>query len=254
LLGYLFPRRVWLNPSALLDYRFIAVDRTLIAAVLAGAATLGLIEKGEDLARDLTWSEPAAPGVLVAYTVVLLVTEDFFRYWMHRWMHVVPWLWQFHKVHHSSIVLTPFSLYRSHPVNSLLNAARSGAAAVLVTWAFASAFPGDLSVLSILGVNAGRFLFNLLGGNLRHSHVWISFGRRLSHVFISPAMHQIHHSARPLHWGRNFGSQLAIWDWMFGTLFVPPRRERLRIGLGPGASRGYRSVIDLYLAPFRGRG
>lgn len=252
LVDFLFPRRVWLNPSALLDYRFIVVDRTLIALVISAAATAGLIETAEGLSRDLTWSDPAAPSVLVAYTIVLLLTEDFFRYWMHRWMHTVPWLWEFHKVHHSSIVLTPFSLYRSHPVNSMLNAARSSAAVLVVTWVFASAFPGELSVLSILGVNAGRFLFNVLGGNLRHSHVWISFGRYLSHVFISPAMHQLHHSALPHHWGRNFGSQLAIWDWLFGTLLVPARRENLRIGLGPGGSRGYKSVADLYLAPFRG--
>jgi sterol desaturase/sphingolipid hydroxylase (fatty acid hydroxylase superfamily) len=31
----------------------------------------------------------------------------------------------------------------------------------------------------------------------------------------------VHHSANPKHFNKNFGSCLALWDWMFGTLYMP---------------------------------
>ena len=41
-----------------------------------------------------------------------------------------------------------------------------------------------------------------------------------------PAHHQVHHSANPKHFNKNFGSCLALWDWMFGTLYVPGKNAR----------------------------
>ena len=34
--------------------------------------------------------------------VLIMVATDFVQYWLHRTMHVVPWLWRFHAVHHSA--------------------------------------------------------------------------------------------------------------------------------------------------------
>jgi sterol desaturase/sphingolipid hydroxylase (fatty acid hydroxylase superfamily) len=41
----------------------------------------------------------------------------------------------------------------------------------------------------------------------------------------------VHHSGNPKHFNKNFGSCLALWDWMFGTLYVPQKeREPLIFG------------------------
>jgi sterol desaturase/sphingolipid hydroxylase (fatty acid hydroxylase superfamily) len=45
------------------------------------------------------------------------------------------------------------------------------------------------------------------------------------YLILSPAHHQIHHSRDPAHFNRNLGSVLAIWDWLFGTLEIPPERN-----------------------------
>jgi sterol desaturase/sphingolipid hydroxylase (fatty acid hydroxylase superfamily) len=66
---------------------------------------------------------------------------------------------------------------------------------------------------------------------LQHSHVWLSYGPILEHLLISPAQHQIHHSRLDAHHGRNFGTTLALWDWLFGTLYVIRGREDLSFGL-----------------------
>jgi hypothetical protein len=53
-------------------------------------------------------------------------------------------------------------------------------------------------------------------------------------LFLSPAHHQIHHSDNPAHFDRNLGSSLAVWDWLFGTLYVPQRQpEKVSFGVEP---------------------
>lgn len=252
LLRFLFPRSLWLHRSALLDYRFVLFDKFMIG-ILAGCAPLLFMDQAENMADAAGVSDDggATFAILAAYTMSLLLVEDFCRYWAHRIMHMNKVLWQFHKVHHSPEVLVPFSQMRSHPVNGIVNLIRSGIAFGVVTGLFLLIFPGKLTVLSIFGINAGRFLFDLMGSNLRHSHVWLSFGPRLSRIFISPAQHQLHHSRDPAHFNINYGSQFAIWDWMFGTLYVPARRERLRFGIDRDSTRRMRTVKALYIEPFK---
>lgn len=254
LVAFLFPRSVWLHRSALLDYRFVLFDKLVIALVLGiGGWILSGGSQAVVTAGRAVVENAVAPSlaIVIAYTLTLLLVEDFARYWAHRLMHKVPLLWQFHKVHHSPEVLVPFSQMRTHPVNGLVNVVRSALAIGVVTGLFMLIFPGELTALSILGVNAGRFVFDLMGSNLRHSHVWLSFGPFLSHIFISPAQHQIHHSQESRHIDRNFGSQFAIWDWLFGTLYVPRQRETFSLGIDQEETERMRTIKDLYLQPFK---
>jgi hypothetical protein len=52
----------------------------------------------------------------VAQVFLLLVINDFFRYWYHRWMHENSFMWRWHAVHHSSERLYWFNGTRSHPL------------------------------------------------------------------------------------------------------------------------------------------
>jgi sterol desaturase/sphingolipid hydroxylase (fatty acid hydroxylase superfamily) len=92
-------------------------------------------------------------------------------------------------------------------------------------------FTPDLTIGEIAGANAFVVLANLTVSNFHHSHIWISFGPVLERIFISPAQHQIHHSIEPKHFNRNYGQALALWDWMFGTLYVIREREVVTFGL-----------------------
>ena len=86
-----------------------------------------------------------------------------------------------------------------------------------------------MSGLQILGVDLFGVLFNFAAANLRHSHIWISFGK-FERLFISPAQHQIHHSVGNNH--VNLGSIFSIWDGMLGTRMYSGERRSLEFGLG----------------------
>ena len=68
---------------------------------------------------------------------------------------------------------------------------------------------------------------------------------------ISPAQPQIHHSDSRAHFDRNFGSTLAVWDRLFGTLYLTTRRrEPIRYGIGT-ETHEYSSLWSLFARPFQ---
>src|SRR5690606_39715058 len=77
-----------------------------------------------------------------------------------------------------------------HPAPHLLHPFPARRSSDLVAFLFA----GPADPLTLFGSNVVFALFHLLGSNLRHSHIWWSFGPTLSRILISPAQHQIHHS------------------------------------------------------------
>jgi hypothetical protein len=82
--------------------------------------------------------------------------------------------------------------------------------------------------------------------------VWLSFGPAIEHVLNSPAQHQIHHSDAPRHFDRNFGVNLSLWDWMFGTLYVTTSKpESLQFGIAGQGPERYHTLGDLIVMPFR---
>ncbi len=235
---FLFDRRVWLHPSSRLDYQLLfanALVRLVLVAPLGLSAfalaawSVAFLDRHLGAPAPSSWSSGAVTAV---YTVTLFLAWDFSRYLLHRLAHQVPLLWEIHKVHHSAEVMTPFTLFRVHPVERFLFGLRGVLVTGIVTGVFFYLFRERAVQLELLGVNAAGFVFNAVGSNLRHSHVWLSYGRLLEHLFISPAQHQIHHSTRREHYDSNYGTWLAIWDWLGGSLYVTtPRRELVRFGL-----------------------
>ena len=97
-------------------------------------------------------------------------------------------------------------------------------------------------------------MYGLSGPHLQHSHLPISYGPLLNRVLMSPMVHQTHHSIDPRHRDKNFGVKFALWDWLFGTLCVPDRHERLQVGLVGMNKDEFTTVGQLYLGPFRRAG
>lgn len=220
------------NRSARVDYGLILVKPLLATAVGIPAllTTLGVamatIRALQVLGPIGAWSSAVSPWVVtVAYTAVLFVAWDLSRFALHWAMHCSAVLWQFHQVHHSATSLTPLTLYRVHPVESLLYRVRGIVVTGVLTGVFSYLFGPRTVELQLWGVNALGFAFSVVSGNLRHSHVRWSFGPRLERWLISPAQHQLHHGRAAADCGSNLGTWLALWDRMAGSLRLAPDRD-----------------------------
>jgi sterol desaturase/sphingolipid hydroxylase (fatty acid hydroxylase superfamily) len=255
LAAFAFPKRIFAHPSAKVDYAFF------LANAIAGPLIFGAAIASSGFWRDLAAGAldaalgPGATGGAANWQLTGAVTLAIFLavelgYWLsHLLLHRLPVLWEIHKVHHSAEVLTPATAARVHPLEDVLISNVVSICAGAVYGVTVHAFGAGAHQLTLFEVNAIFLVFYVTVYHLRHSHVWLRAPGVLAYVVHSPAHHQIHHSADPRHRDRNLGFALAFWDWVFGTLWVPGRRERLAFGIGP-ESKEFRSVARLYALPF----
>jgi sterol desaturase/sphingolipid hydroxylase (fatty acid hydroxylase superfamily) len=245
----LFPLRLRRSPSSRIDIRYF-VFNVFVVGLCFGWAVLSAQVLSNATDALLVSAFGARPAVLSAWpaacimTLVLFVAYEF-GYWIDHYLsHNVPFLWEFHKVHHTAEVLSPLTNFRVHPVDTIkfnnILALVMGPAGGIASYLLGR----DAAPLTIANSNAIILLFFFLIGHLQHSHVWIAFTGVWGRLILSPAHHQIHHSTDPAHFNRNLGSFLAVFDWLFGTLQIPTRRrQKLDFGVEPKTAEAH-TLID----------
>jgi len=255
LLRAMFPRRILFSRSTRVDIGFLVFG----IVVQGGIFSWVILTQGWVSRLALETLEPligkgpgpilGATGAMVVGTLVLFLAAEF-GYWIDHWSsHKIPIFWEFHKTHHSAEVLTPLTNFRVHPVESLkfanILALTMGLTNAALTWGLgepAKAF--TVFDRNILGL-AGLYLIQ----HLQHTHLWLIAPGPLGRVIYGPAHHQIHHSTNPDHFGKNLGSFLTLWDWLFGTLHTPDKtRERLVFGLRPEEA-SHHTLLDAMVQP-----
>ena len=250
--------RAYVHPSARVDVAFYFVNGVVYPLLVLpwllddGALRKVVSDEVAELFGARSGGGQAGVVTLVVLAAAIFVAYDFGRFVGHYLQHKVPVLWELHKVHHTARTLNPMTTFRMHPVDLAMMATVPSLSVAAMAGVILHLFPGDDALWGELSLRAalGFFVFDLAGSTLRHTSVWLSYGPVLGRVFISPAQHQIHHSADPTHFGKNMGFVLAIWDWMAGTLYLTGEREDLQYGAGDSDDDAYRSVVRLYGLPF----
>lgn len=175
---------------------------------------------------------------LVAQLGLALVVAELPQYWLHRWQHTYDWLWRFHAPHHSAPRLYWLNAARFHPLDLGLLYAVGYVPLVLL---------GCPEI--VIGLFA---LFDAVFGMLQHSNVDVRLGP-LNRVFSMAEPHRWHHSRNVAEAGTNFGSNLIVWDLVFGTFFLPAdRRPPTAIGIAD-MPRFPADYLGQLAAPFRWR-
>ena len=256
--AFMLPKALWRHPSTWMDIKLAAFNTLFIGsgAIAALFVTPWVTLEILSILVGLTGHQSEGSGL--AHTifagVVLFLVQDFCRYWNHYLHHEHRYLWPFHAVHHSAEVMTPITFMRAHPVYSMLQAllisSLVGIAQALILFLLVGQITPEIAYLGTFAFNAYVFF----GAHLRHSHVWLSYGRAMEHILISPAQHQVHHSSDPKHHDKNYGEIFAIWDWMFGTLYVPEGKENLTFGIadreGVRIPQPHPTMRDALIGPF----
>jgi len=198
------------------DGLFLAVVQIAIPALLKASALaliLWLSSSGASMPMIRLW--PHESPVLLQ-VILMLVTAEFFRYWIHRASHTYIPLWKLHAVHHAANKLYTINVGRFHPFDKALQ------------------FLGDTLPFLLFGVApevfAAYFVLYALNGFYQHSNAYVKLGP-LNWVIAGPELHRWHHSANYLEANANFGNNLILWDAVFGTRYLPKNRAVETVGI-----------------------
>ncbi len=253
-----FSKEIWWSQSARADYLIMLINKAsfiLLAPLLLTQLTVAtwLFQTlYETLGyRPLFGSGWPSGSIPLLFTLCYLLLDDFFRYYLHKLLHEIPALWAFHKVHHSARTMTPLTVFRAHPVEGILFSLRTAIVQAICIAGFIFFFGPQADLMTVWGASIFTFAFNILGSNLRHSHIPLPYWPKLEKFLISPAMHQIHHSTNPKHFDKNYGVIIALWDRMGGTLVHGSEAQDISYGLSRKIKEDEHSLKTLYLTPFK---
>lgn len=148
----------------------------------------------------------------------ILLIQDVMLYWIHRFFHTRP-AWAFHAIHHSPTMLDWTASSRSHPVNNFMTFCMPDVAVLLMGFAPAA-------LLLVAG-------FNLVHSAMVHANLNWTFGP-LRYVLASPVFHRWHHTSEAEGLDKNFATNFAFLDVLFGTFYMPPGQLPQEYGNGDG--------------------
>jgi len=158
--------------------------------------------------------------------IVFFVITDFIQWSTHILLHRVPFLWEFHKVHHSVREMGFAAHLRYHWIETLVYKS-----ILYLPVAILGGF--DLEDVFIIHFCA------ILIGHMNHANFHATYGP-LKYIFNNPVMHLWHHALNlpeNQRYGVNFGISLSLWDYIFGTNYIP--RDDGEIELGFPGIRGF---------------
>ena len=141
-------------------------------------------------------------------------------YTQHVLVHVIPFFWQVHVVHHSDLDLDVSSGLRFHPIEIL------GSMLFKIVLVIALG-PSPFAIVVFEILLNGMSLFS-------HSNIKLSekLDKFLRYIIVTPDMHRIHHSVEKMETNSNFGFNLSIWDRLLGTYIQDAKREQTKIIIG----------------------
>ncbi len=179
--------------------------------------------------------DPVSAGVIAFFTL------DFAIWAMHVASHKVPFLWHLHKVHHTDLRFDVTTALRFHPLEI----------AVSMLW--------KVIVVALLGAPVlSVVIFEVVlnaAAMFNHANIKLSdkADRVLRRMIVTPDMHRIHHSTRPIETDSNYGFNFPWWDRLFSTYVNDPKggQENITFGLSEFQGKEPRQLIWSLLLPFK---
>ncbi|MEG4319857.1 MULTISPECIES: sterol desaturase family protein [unclassified Microcoleus] len=164
--------------------------------------------------------------------VETIVVSDMAYYIAHRLLHEVPWLWQFHAVHHSIEHMDWLAAVRVHPCDQVFT---KFCKMMPLCWL---GFSNQTLVIYALYSATIAFLI--------HANIKVNFGV-LKWFIATPGFHHWHHTKIPQIYNKNFAVQLPLLDLLFGTLYMPTEKLPQKYGISDRIPAGY---LGQLLYPF----
>lgn len=196
-----------------------------IALALANSGLTALVFTGV-WASVASWTEQGSFGLLNSikcpplwHAAAAVVTLDLWTYWWHRWNHRVPFLWRFHRAHHSDAQMDVTTASRFHIGEILF----SNCLRIPLIW--------------LLGIHLWELVLyeTALLAVIQFHHANIGLPWRLDpllrSLIVTPAMHKVHHSRWQPETDSNYSSLLSVWDRVFRSFRIRADPRTIQFGL-----------------------
>lgn len=210
------------------------ISNGLVTALLFVGLWWAAAEASAALGFGLLYHLPWPP---LAETLLALLLLDSWTYFWHRLNHRLPFLWRFHRLHHSDPHMDVTTANRFHLGEIVLSSVLR------------------IPLIFLLGVTAGQLALYeiLLFAVVQFHHANVGLGEKgdrfLSWFIVTPYLHKVHHS----HWqpetDSNYASLLSVWDRIFGTFRIPRDPARLQLGLDEYSSPAAQSLLGMLKTP-----
>lgn len=205
-----------------MDFFYMFFNFFLFTLIIYGAFSNVVVSLFNDLLAMLGITNLLAFEVMSwpiwAHLLIGFLVRDFVQWWVHRLLHRVPRLWEFHKVHHSVEQMGFAAHLRYHWMENMV-------------------YKGiEYIPLALIGIGLRDFfiihIFTLAVGHFNHSNLRLNLGF-LKYIFNNPQMHIWHHAyeiPQERKYGVNFGITLSLWDYLFKTNYIPYDGRDIKLG------------------------
>lgn len=262
-LAYLFPKENYTTSSAKIDIWVWVLNGLLFIPIFEACVVLVGLFAG--ITFSTQFSLLFGPSAFKPNSLALAVAIQFLGFWLgqgigqysgHLAMHKVPLLWALHRAHHSAESANLFTFLRSHPLEHFANGATRVIGTAFGTGAAVYLTGGTFHSETAAAIFWYGIVYVLIGfRSVDHLHIPVSYGRFLDVLVGSPIMHQVHHSAEDRHRDVNMAGAGYLFDWLFGTLYIPEKGETWRWGLNEeelGSKNPHQSLGAFFVEPLRG--
>ena len=162
---------------------------------------------------------------------------DIWTYWWHRFNHVVPFLWRFHRMHHSDPEMDVTTATRFHfgeiTFSTLIR----------------------LLLIPLIGIPLWALIVYdillLVSTQFHHANIYLpaSFDRALRFVIVTPFMHKVHHSNIQRETDSNFTSIFSFWDRVFRSYRERENYREIHFGVEGYSGDEEQTLPNLILSP-----
>ena len=171
---------------------------------------------------------------VVLQVVEIMFLTDLVQYWVHRAFHRVPWLWNFHAVHHSARTMDWMAAARMHFLEII--ALRGTTVIPMIVLGF-----GDAALHAYI-------LLVYVHSAFVHANVGWRLGW-MDRLLVTPRFHHWHHGIEREAIDVNFAIHFPLLDRLFGTHHLP--EGAWPAGYGIGGHPVPRSYWRQFWYPFR---
>ena len=214
-----------------------------LAFALFNTTVLGLVF-GTATVMVAAWTEQNEYGLLHALSlawpvqvVLALVLLDGWMYVWHRANHAVPFLWRFHRMHHSDRHMDVTTATRFHLGEHI------GASML------------RLGLIPLLGFEVWHVVVyeTLVVAVTQFHHADITIGRWdrwLRWLIVTPNMHKVHHSNWQPETDSNYSTVFSVWDRLARTLRMRSDPKTIVFGLEEFTAPGWQGLWGMLKTPF----